>query len=95
MAEPANKIVLATVKDDCSSNSCPYRYGDESHSKRFLEKIDKKLKYRLADGNEVRMLRKRVVELEVALSRFLEVAEKRKLNPQELSRVKAVLKGKT
>lgn len=91
MAEPANKLALDVVKSDCSSVTCPYRYGDESHSKRFLEKIDRKLKYRVADGNEVRDLKKRVGELEAALSRATEIGEKRKLNPQEVLRYKTIL----
>jgi hypothetical protein len=90
MAEPANKLVLEVVKNDCSSVTCPYRYGDDSHSKRFLEKIDRKLKYRVADGNEVRDLKKRVGELEVALSRATDIAEKRKLNPQEVLRYRSI-----
>lgn len=90
MAEPANKIVLDIVKSDCSSVTCPYRYGDESRSKKLLEKVEKKLKYRVADGNEVRNLKKRVGELEAALSKLTDIAEKRKLNPQEVLRYKTI-----
>lgn len=95
MAEPVNKIILAVVQDDCSSLSCPYRYGDESHSKRFLEKVDRKLKYRVADGNEVRVLKRRVGELEAVLSQILEVGERKKLSQQDLAKIRSILqKGK-
>lgn len=91
MAEPVNKIILSVVQNDCSSLSCPYRYGDESHNKRFLEKVDRKLKYRVADGNEVRKLKKRVGELEAVLS---EVGERKKLSQQDLMKIRSVLQGK-
>lgn len=91
MAEPANKIVLATVQSDCISNSCPYRYGDQSYNERLLSKLEKKLKYRVADGNEVRALKRRVDELEIAVSQVLEIADKKKISQQDIAKLRVVL----
>lgn len=95
MAEPASELVLGIVKSDCSSVTCPYRYGDQSKSKKFLEKIERKLRYRVADGNDVRDLKKRIGELETALSRAVDITEKRKLNPQEVTRYRVISTPKT
>lgn len=67
MAEPVSKIVLNVIKHDCAMNSCPYRYGDGQFQKRLDEKLAKKLKHRVADGNQVRALEKQVAELKKEL----------------------------
>lgn len=91
MAEPASKLVLDIVQADCTA-PCPYRHGDNVESKRLSKKIDAKLKHRVADGNEVRVLEKRVKELESAVKRALEAAEKgRRLNAQEVSHLQNAL----
>lgn len=95
MAEPASKIVLDIVMEDCPI-ACPYRYGDgDENRQRLKDKIAKKLKHRVADGNEVRVLERRVKELETITTRILEVSEKgRKLNSQEISQLKRILQVK-
>jgi hypothetical protein len=95
MADPVGKLVLAVVTDDCPASSCPYRYGDGAGNKKLLDKVEKKLKHRVADGNEVRVLERRVKELEAASKRALDAAEKgRKLNPQEVAHLRNVLQKK-
>lgn len=85
MAESASKLVLDIVQADCTA-PCPYRHGDGVGSRRLAKKIDAKLKHRVSDGNEVRALERRVKELETAIKRALEVAEKgRRLNTQEVT----------
>lgn len=93
MAEPVSKLVLAVVRQDCCLASCPYRYGDDHDSKRLEEKVEKKLKHRVADGNEVRALEKRVKELEGAISRFI-LAHRKKIDPTELVALQNVLNKK-
>lgn len=91
MAEPVGKLVLNVIKDDCSADSCPYRYGDGATS--LMELVNKKLKHRVSDGNEVRALGRRVKELEAAVTRALEASDKnRKLNQQEIEHLKNALK---
>ena len=90
MAEPADKLILNIIQEDCTA-PCPYRQGDGVNSRRLSEKIAKKLKHRVADGNEVRVLERRVKELETVVERIIEAAEKgRKLNPQEIAHLKRV-----
>jgi hypothetical protein len=67
MAEPVSKLVLSVIKHDCPMDSCPYRYANEQFQKRLDEKLDKKLKHRVSDGNQVRALERRVKELEKEL----------------------------
>lgn len=94
MAESVGRLVLNIVKKDCSASSCPYRYGDSAASS-LPGKVDEKLKHRMADGNEVRVLERRVRELESAAQRALDASAKgRKLNPQEISHLRDVLKKK-
>lgn len=45
----------------------------------------------MADGNEVRVLKRRVEELEIAVSQVMEIAEKKKINQQDLAKLRAVL----
>jgi hypothetical protein len=95
MADPVGKLVLEVVTSDCPASSCPYRYGDGAAEKQLLVKIDKKLKHRVADGNEVRVLERRVRELEAAAKRALDAADKgRKLNPQEVTHLRNTLQKK-
>ena len=68
MAEPVHKLVVLTVKQDCQMHSCPYRYGDKESETRLTEKLEKKLKHRVADGNDVRKLEAKVKELEKKLA---------------------------
>lgn len=90
MAEPASKLVLDILQADCTA-PCPYRQGDGVNSRRLSSKIEQKLKHRVADGNEVRALERRVKEMDAAIRRALEAAEKgRKLNPQEIAHLKRV-----
>ncbi len=96
MADPSGKIVLNIVRKDCPSVSCPYRYGDGVNVARLGEKISEKLKHRVADGNEVRALERRVAVLESTCTRVLEAADKgRKLNAQEIALLKNTLQKKS
>ena len=64
MSTPVEQIILDTLRSDCTG-SCPYKYGDgDQHRERLAAKLGQKLKHRVADGNEVRVLEKRVQELE-------------------------------
>jgi hypothetical protein len=93
MAESAGKLVLNIIKKSCSATSCPYRYGDGAGN--LPNQVDEKLKYRVADGNEVRALKRRLKELEAAVQRALDAAEKnRKMNVEEISHLKGVLQKK-
>lgn len=95
MAEPASDLVLNILVEDCPSAVCPYRQGDGVNSRRLSDKVAKKLKHRVADGNEVRALERRVRELETEINRVVEAADKgRKLNPQEIARLKRVQRPK-
>lgn len=92
MAESAHKLVIDIVQADCAAPSCPYRSGDGVASRRLLKKIESKLKHRVADGNEVRALEKRIKELEGAVKRALEATEKgRRLNAQEVTHLQNTL----
>lgn len=92
MADPVGEIVLAVIKDDCEAASCPYRYGD---NKSLPGLINKKLKHRVSDGNELRAMGRRVKKLEAAIRRALEAADNnnRKLNAQEILHLKNVLQN--
>lgn len=96
MAEPAGVLVLGVLKQDCSVASCPYKYGDDSYGKKIAQKIEQKLKHRVADGNEVRALEKRVKELELGISRVAEWADKgKKLNQHDLAYLRSLIERKT
>ena len=90
MAESVGKLALKVVAKDCSVASCPYRYGDQSYSKRAEERIEKQLKHRVADGNEVKELEKRVKDLELGITRVLDWGKKR-LNQHDLAYLKGLL----
>lgn len=91
MAEPASKLILDIIQIDCTA-PCPYRHGDGVESRRLLKKIDAKLKHRVADGNDVRALERRVKELEAVVKRALDAAEKgRRLNTQEIAHLQNTL----
>lgn len=91
MAESASKLVLDIIAIDCTA-PCPYRGGDGVNSRRVSKKIDAKLKHRVSDGNEVRVMEKRIKDLEKVAKRVLEAAEKgRRLNAQEILHLQNVL----
>lgn len=96
MAEPVGKAVLDVVQNDCKSLTCPYRKGDgDSVRHKFKTKIEKKLEYRVADGNAVRARDKRILQLEVALEKVYEKALRGdKLSPRDLTYIREVLKPK-
>ena len=67
MSKSVEQIVLETIQKDCTGY-CSYRYGDgEEHRARLGAKLVEKLKHRVADGNDVRLLTKRIELLEKAL----------------------------
>lgn len=79
MADTAGKLVVDVLKKDCKSLTCYYRAGDSGKALNSLtDKLDQKLKHRVADGNEVRALEARVAELEKALKSCLASAIHRK-----------------
>lgn len=91
MADPASKLILDIVQDDCTA-PCPYRQGDGVNSRRLSKRIAAKLRHRVADGNEVRALEKKVKILEAAAKRALEAAEKgRRLNADEITHLQNAL----
>jgi hypothetical protein len=72
MADPVGVVVADVVIKHCTSHTCPYRYGDsESIKKKLSERLTQKVKHRLADGNEVRVLETRIAVLEKALKSCL------------------------
>lgn len=72
MADSAGKLVVEVLKKDCSSLTCPYRAGDSQRVQdKLLDKLDQKLKHRVADGNEVRILEARIELLETAIKKCL------------------------
>jgi uncharacterized protein with gpF-like domain len=92
MAEPVQKIVLNTIMDHCPNVTCPYRAGEETNRKQLEEKIAKKLKHRVADGNEVRALEKRVDKLEKVLRSLLKSGAK--LSKTDVENINNALKEK-
>src|SRR5512139_161607 len=72
MADPVETVVTEIVAKCCSATECPYRYGDSSGLKKKLgERLLQKIKHRLADGNEVRKLERRIEDLEKVLKMCL------------------------
>jgi hypothetical protein len=79
MADTAGKLALDVLLKDCRAYSCPYRAGDSQKARNSLvEILDHKLKHRVADGNEVRILEARVKSLETALRNILAQAINKK-----------------
>lgn len=92
MAEPVGKAVLAVVQKDCKSLTCPFRQGDADQERSKLESdIEKKLEYRVADGNSVRAHQKRIKQLEATIEKLLKIGADRKLTAKEVLQAKAVL----
>lgn len=72
MADPVEAIVTEVVAKCCTATECPYRYGDSGTIKKKLgERLLQKIKHRLADGNEVRKLERRIEDLEKVLKMCL------------------------
>jgi hypothetical protein len=96
MADPVGEAVLTVVQSDCKSMTCPYRKGDgEVIRAKFKNKLEKKLEYRVADGNAVRKLEARIKVLEGALEKlFDKVSMGERLSPKDLLMLKDVLKPK-
>lgn len=76
MAEKPSTLVLDVIKKDCPNKTCPYRYGDGANEARLDGKLEKKLKHRLADGNEVRALELKIAQLEKELAEARRLAAK-------------------
>lgn len=94
MADTVGKLVLEVLKKDCGAYTCPYRAGDSQVKQdQFSTRIDEKLKHRVADGNEVRALEKRVDVLEKALRNCLALASSRK-KTAEVEMIKQALNKK-
>ncbi len=89
MADSVGKLVLDVIKDNCEAASCPYRYGDNDSLPGL---IDKKLKHRVSDGNELRVMKRRVKKLESAVNMALS-ASNRKLTAQEILHLKNAIKN--
>ena len=84
------QLVLETVTDDCRT-VCLYRAGDgEDHRKRLRDKINSKLKYRVAHGKDVKALERRVVELEAAI--FMVVTKSRAMTTKDIEYLKKLLR---
>lgn len=95
MADSAGKLVLEVVKKNCQNMTCSYRAGDSGKSQAVLvERIDQKLKHRVADGNDVRTLEARVAELEKVLKQCLQSAISRKSVSEQEAIKKVLLRKK-
>lgn len=96
MADPVGKVVLDVIQKDCPSLTCSYRKGDgDAVRKKLKDLIEKKLEYRVSDGDKVRALEKRVKELEVALDKMYEkVSVGERLSPKDLVYLRDVIKPK-
>lgn len=97
MAEDVAKIVLDVVKKECSNSTCSYKAGDSQKLQdRLTDRLMQKLKHRLADGNEVRVLEKRVELLEKTLRACLRGSSAGiALHPEVVSEIKKALTKKS
>lgn len=91
MADPISTLVLKIIKRHCPANSCPFRQGDEEHSKLVAPKLDIGLKHRVSDGNTVKDLEASLAALKAAAIKTLEAGRKRKLNAQDIAHLEKAL----
>ncbi len=93
MADDIGSVATNAVAKVCPAHECPYRYGSaEDIKKRLAERLTQKIKHRLADGNEVRRLERRVEDLEKVLKMCLTKATSNMtFTTKELGEIKKVL----
>ncbi len=92
--DKVSDVILGVVQEDCPSLTCSFRQGDQDKLRsKTKDKLEKKLEYRVSDGNTVRALTKRNKELELALEKALEWALiGKKLGPKDFAYLRGVLK---
>ncbi len=95
MATPVGKMVLEVLKKDCKHPTCCYRAGNSDKAQdSFAERVNQKLKFRVADGNDVRVLEERVAELEKLVKNVCLPSAVQRKNQAEQDAIKKVLERK-
>ncbi len=92
-ADTAGKVALNVIKKECTSLTCCWRAGDaDKLQQKVVERIDQKLRHRVADGAEVRQLENKIQIMEKILKGCLTSAIARK-DQAEIDRIKTGLNG--